>query len=93
MIDAHKSVLLAIAAERKRMHAELQELRAETQREFAALIAELEQARDELHATKMEFLRFKQLVTKDKQVLAELARQRMIVEASCAVHDPNMPLQ
>jgi hypothetical protein len=65
------------------MRAELDAVRANIMAEFDALRRELAEARAELY-------RLKILVAADR---AEPVRQRMIVEASCAVRDPEMPLQ
>lgn len=79
MIDAHRSVLLAVAAERKRMHAEIEALRAELNAEIAALY-------DALDAAKLEHLNFKAAVTKDKVKLALINRERMLINAQLAQH-------
>jgi len=93
MILDRNSVHAGYCAAMRRMSAELLALKAETVREFATLMGELEQARDELHATKMAFLRFKQMVTKDKALLAEIARDRAIIQGQVAERDPTQLLQ
>jgi hypothetical protein len=66
-----------------RMRAELDAVRANIMAECDALRREFAEARAELY-------RLKTLVAADQ---AEPVRQRMIVEASCAIRDPDMPLQ
>ena len=43
--------------------------------------------------TKLEYLSFKQAVVRDRAQLAELAQQRMIMQAQLAERDPSQPLQ
>jgi len=69
--------------EHARMRAELDAVRANIAAEFDALRRELAKAQAKLY-------RFETLVAADQ---AEPVRQRMIVEASCAVRDPEMLLQ
>ena len=66
-----------------RMRAELDAVRANIMAECDALRRELAEARAELY-------RLETLVAADQ---AEPVRHRMIVEASCAVRDPEMSLQ
>ena len=69
--------------EHARMRAELDAVRANIAAEFDAVRRELAKAQAKLY-------RFETLVAADE---AEPVRQRMIVEASCAVRDPEVPLQ
>jgi hypothetical protein len=49
MIDVRRSILLGVAAERRRMHAELNRTRDEFAAELMALRHELAEAKAELH--------------------------------------------
>jgi len=55
-------------------------------REFAAAL-------EELRMTKLECLNYKSLVTHDRAQLAEIARDRMLVQAQPAERDPTLPRQ
>jgi len=66
-----------------RMRAELEALRAN-------IMAECDAVRRELAKAQAKLYRLETLVAADQ---AEPVRHRMIVEASCAVRDPEMPLQ
>ena len=68
------------------MRAEIDAVRATIAREWDALRRELAEARADLY-------RLKILVAADRAEKQEIARQRMIVDASCAVRDPEMRLQ
>jgi ethanolamine utilization cobalamin adenosyltransferase len=80
------SMRLAFVAELRSMRAEIDAVRATIASEWDALRRELAEARAELY-------RLKTLVAADRAEKHEIARQRMLVEASCAVRDPEMPLQ
>jgi hypothetical protein len=52
--------------------------------DLAAVHRQLVAAREELCTTKTEFLNFRAAVTHDKQKLAEIARDRMLIQAQIA---------
>jgi hypothetical protein len=59
----------------------------------ATIASEWDALRRELAEARTELYRLKVLVAADRAEKQEIARQRMIVEASCAVRDPEIPLQ
>jgi hypothetical protein len=87
VLDRH-SFLQGVAAERRRQFAETTALRNEMETLKAEALAALMDAR----AVKLEYLNFKAAVVHDKQQLAEIARQRMFVQAQIAQRDPTVPL-
>jgi len=89
MIDAQRSVVLAVAQERRRMFAELQALRDEVETLKAEALTALEDAR----AIKMEFLRYKSLVVHDRAQLAEIERERAEIAFAIAQREPDQLLQ
>jgi len=80
------SLRLAFEAIQRSMRAEADALRATIASEWDAVRRELAEARAELYHLKI-------LIAADRAEKQEIVRQRMIVEASCAVRDPGMPLQ
>jgi hypothetical protein len=74
--------------ERQRFAAEAEQLRAEMKAErdalFANIVAECEALRCRLETVQNEFLNFRAGVTKDKQLLEHINRERMLVAAQTA---------
>jgi hypothetical protein len=89
MIDVHRSVLLAVAAERKRMWGELQALKDETEATHVQLRRELEAALTQVRETRLEFLSYKQTVVRERERLAEITYERMLIAAQLAQFDPS----
>src|SRR5262245_41104041 len=80
------SMPLAFAAELRAMRAEMDAVRATIASECDALRRELADARGKLY-------RLKVLFAADRSEKEEIVRQRMIVDATGAVRDPEVPLQ
>ena len=82
-LDPRNGMSIALPVVRAQMRAELEAVRANIAAECDALRRELGEVRAKLY-------RLETLVAADQ---AEPVRQRMIAEASCAVRDPELPLQ
>jgi len=80
MVDARRSVLLAISCERKRMHVELQRVRAE----FAD---QLEELHARLSKLQLEFLDYQMSVVHDRAQLEQIRRLRSETAFAMAQRD------
>jgi hypothetical protein len=83
------SFLQGIAAERRRAFAEVMAMREAVE----ALKAEALAALDDARATKLEYLSFRQSVTRDRETLLEIERTRQFTVAQMAERDPAQLLQ
>ena len=87
-IAGRRSIIAEAEALRDEMAQHIATLRAD----YAATFRQLQAARDELHQTRMEFLNFRAAVTRDKETLADICRQRAEIAFLIATRSPDTPL-
>jgi hypothetical protein len=88
-----RSVTAGYRAAMLKMTAELNAFKAESAATHAESRRKLDTALEQVRQTKLEFLHFRQSVTRDREQLAEINRLRTITMAHLAERDPLMPLQ
>ncbi len=97
MIDLHRSIVAAVAAERRQQVALRDEMLREFQHELAELKREMqagfERLQEELREAQGELALLRGLRRRDAQTPADISRTRAITAALLAERDPNAPLQ
>ena len=93
MVLDPNSVRAGYAAATRKMTLELRQFQEESALAFFELRRELDQALGQVRETQLEFLNYKQAVVHDRARLAEIAYQRMLVQAQIAQREPDQLLQ
>jgi hypothetical protein len=88
-----RSVTAGYRAATLKMTAELKAFKEQAALDYFQLRRELDAVLEQVRQTQLEFLRYKALVARDREQLAEISRLRDITKAQLAERDPAAWLQ
>ena len=88
-VAGRKSALAELEAFKAEHETRLDAAVATLRADAATIFRQLQDAKDQLRATELAFHDFRAGVTHDKQMLAEINRERMIVQATMAQREPD----